>query len=642
MSNINYYKVLNLPKTCTISDIKLSYRKLILLWHPDKHKNIDPDEKNKINNKFIEINTAYDILSDDNKKKLYDEGKTLNEINTADEIQEAKERCRIAKEDRIRRFNKKQKEAKHLEKERLDKIEKERLENKEKERIEKERLDKIEKDRLVNYPSFSEKIKRFQERIEYKQSKERVEKERVEIERAEKERIEIERIEIERLEKEWNEYKKKILNKSFGENVLQNLHKHAIDKIISDNSSQVTISSYTENKFLIGSHIFGRWLSELRKLESTKQHLYTSIVFHGTPEANCDSILCNSLDSNKRIRQVMGPGEYFGKNIETSLSYCQNDKKMLIFAVINKQDGITTENQNLIVIHNTSYQLPIGFITLCDHLSTLRYNWFWNNKLLSFVVKKLNRDNPPIQDIVDSKIRIEIQQEKDQEKERLEQIRLEKIRLEKEKLEKIRLDKIRLEKEQLEKIRLEKERLEKIRLENERLEKERLEKIQLEKIRLEKEKIEKERLEKIRLEKKQQEIEERERLVRIKREKEIEDELIEKNKRINKHSYYLNNSIHIITSVFKNINIKKIINEFYDNILKVNNEDLHNFYKKLKLTYTSIVKLSDENIKILTDILLIININFEEINILSSNFDDLKIIFKEFLKLIEHINIDVI
>lgn len=626
MSNIDYYKVLNLPKTCTVSDIKKSYRKLILLWHPDKHKNINLDEKNRINDKFIEINTAYDILSDDNKKKLYDEGKTLNEINTADDILEAKERCRIAKEERLKKKKEQKEEA-----ERLAKIERERM-------IEKERLDNI-KERLETIEK--ERIK--QEQIE--KDKKLLEMKRKAEEQAEKKRLEDEKARIEQ-EKEWNYYKKKILNKSFGESVLDNLHKNAIDKIISDTSSQVHIGSYTENKYLFGSHIFGRWLSEYRKLENTRQHLYTSIVFHGTPETNCDSILCNSLDPNRRNGQAMGPGEYFGKNIQTSLSYCQKGKKMLIFAVINKQDGITAQNENVIVIHNILYQLPIGFITLCDYSSLLSYNWFWNDKLLYFLVKRLNRDKPPIQDIIDCKIKKEIQQEKKLEEERLELIRLDKERIELDRLYQIRLEKERKEKERLEKIRLEKERIEKERIEKERIEKERIEKERIEKerekIRLEKIRLEKLRLEKERLEKKQQEIEERERMVRIKREKEIEEQLIEKNKRFNKHSYYLNNSIHIITSVIKNINVKKIINEFYDNIQKVNNEDLHNFYNKLKLTYTSIAKLSDENVKILTDILLIININFEEINSLSSNFDDLKIIFKEFLKLIEHINIDVI
>ena len=55
---------------------------------------------------------------------------------------------------------------------------------------------------------------------------------------------------------------------------------------------------------------------------------------------------------------------------------------LMNFAIINKQDGITTQNDNVIVIHNISYQLPIGIITLCPHFAIgLTYNWYWNNKL---------------------------------------------------------------------------------------------------------------------------------------------------------------------------------------------------------------------------------------------------------------------
>ena len=132
------------------------------------------------------------------------------------------------------------------------------------------------------------------------------------------------------------------------------------------------------------------------------------------------------------------------------------------------------------------------------------------------------------------------------EKDRLEKERLEEERLEKERLEKDRLEKERLEEERLEKERLEKERLEfeilkqkeiiqlKLELENikaeaeklekerlERLEREKVERAKKEKVRLEKERLEKIRLEKIRLEK--------ERLEKIRLEKErLEKERLEK------------------------------------------------------------------------------------------------------------------
>ncbi|BAM39176.1 molecular chaperone protein [Theileria orientalis strain Shintoku] len=58
------YKILDLPKNCTESEIKKAYRKLAIKHHPDKGG--DPE-------KFKEISKAYEILSDPDKRKIYDE-----------------------------------------------------------------------------------------------------------------------------------------------------------------------------------------------------------------------------------------------------------------------------------------------------------------------------------------------------------------------------------------------------------------------------------------------------------------------------------------------------------------------------------------------------------------------------------------
>lgn len=72
--SINYYKVLELEKNCCIDDIKKSYRKLAMKWHPDKNQ----DNKEVAEQKFKEISEAYQILSDENKRKSYDIGQNLN------------------------------------------------------------------------------------------------------------------------------------------------------------------------------------------------------------------------------------------------------------------------------------------------------------------------------------------------------------------------------------------------------------------------------------------------------------------------------------------------------------------------------------------------------------------------------------
>lgn len=67
MSKRDYYEVLDLIPSCTITDVKKNYHKLALVWHPDKH--ID---KCEAQNKFTEIHEAYSVLGDVKKRKIYD------------------------------------------------------------------------------------------------------------------------------------------------------------------------------------------------------------------------------------------------------------------------------------------------------------------------------------------------------------------------------------------------------------------------------------------------------------------------------------------------------------------------------------------------------------------------------------------
>ena len=65
----NYYDILGVKKTATADELKKAYRKLAIQNHPDKH----PDEKEKYEKKFKEINEAYSVLSDANKRAMYDQ-----------------------------------------------------------------------------------------------------------------------------------------------------------------------------------------------------------------------------------------------------------------------------------------------------------------------------------------------------------------------------------------------------------------------------------------------------------------------------------------------------------------------------------------------------------------------------------------
>jgi DnaJ-class molecular chaperone len=65
----DYYDILGVSKSATADELKKAYRKQALEWHPDRHK----DDKEVAEKKFKEINEAYQILSDSQKKSAYDQ-----------------------------------------------------------------------------------------------------------------------------------------------------------------------------------------------------------------------------------------------------------------------------------------------------------------------------------------------------------------------------------------------------------------------------------------------------------------------------------------------------------------------------------------------------------------------------------------
>lgn len=69
MAEINYYDVLQLPRNSSDVEIKKAYRKLAMKWHPDKN----PDNAEEAAGKFQEIGEAYDVLSDMEKRAIYDQ-----------------------------------------------------------------------------------------------------------------------------------------------------------------------------------------------------------------------------------------------------------------------------------------------------------------------------------------------------------------------------------------------------------------------------------------------------------------------------------------------------------------------------------------------------------------------------------------
>ena len=68
MNYKDYYKILGVDKKATQPEIKKKFRKLALKYHPDKN----PDDK-AAEDKFKDVNEAYEVLGDPEKRKKYDE-----------------------------------------------------------------------------------------------------------------------------------------------------------------------------------------------------------------------------------------------------------------------------------------------------------------------------------------------------------------------------------------------------------------------------------------------------------------------------------------------------------------------------------------------------------------------------------------
>ncbi|KAJ6851852.1 putative dnaJ-like protein subfamily B member 4 [Iris pallida] len=66
---VDYYKILQVERGANDEELKKSYRKLAMKWHPDKN----PTNKKEAEAKFKQISEAYEVLSDPQKRAIYDQ-----------------------------------------------------------------------------------------------------------------------------------------------------------------------------------------------------------------------------------------------------------------------------------------------------------------------------------------------------------------------------------------------------------------------------------------------------------------------------------------------------------------------------------------------------------------------------------------
>lgn len=74
----DYYKILGVEKTASDDEIKKAYRKLALKFHPDKNSETE-EKRAKAEKVFKDVNEAYAILSDKEKRRQYDLGVDPND-----------------------------------------------------------------------------------------------------------------------------------------------------------------------------------------------------------------------------------------------------------------------------------------------------------------------------------------------------------------------------------------------------------------------------------------------------------------------------------------------------------------------------------------------------------------------------------
>ncbi|XP_053171921.1 dnaJ homolog subfamily C member 11 [Scomber japonicus] len=107
-NNQDYYSLLNVRKEATVEELKASYRRLCMLYHPDKHR--DPELKRQAEQLFNQVHQAYEVLSDAHSRAIYDifgkkglevEGwEVVERKRTPAEIREEYERLQREREER--------------------------------------------------------------------------------------------------------------------------------------------------------------------------------------------------------------------------------------------------------------------------------------------------------------------------------------------------------------------------------------------------------------------------------------------------------------------------------------------------------------------------------------------------------------
>ena len=131
-----------------------------------------------------------------------------------------------------------------------------------------------------------------------------------------------------------------------------------VDRFLKQFSATLRVVNLVENQSAkSGGNLFRRFQSAWRRLGTDQRQ--TILAFHGTPEANIQSICTNGFDPTRRSGQAYGPGEYFARTPGTPISYCQGGKKMLLCELLLGQANVHhTLHGDYVVMKDPAHELP--------------------------------------------------------------------------------------------------------------------------------------------------------------------------------------------------------------------------------------------------------------------------------------------
>ena len=132
----------------------------------------------------------------------------------------------------------------------------------------------------------------------------------------------------------------------------------AVDAFLKQFSGVLRVVNLVENPSAKpGGQLFERFQTAWKGLNPGQRK--TMLAFHGTPEANIQSICINGFDPSRRRGQAYGPGEYFVKTPSVPMGYCQGGKKMLLCELLLGQVNIHhTTHGDIVVMKDPAHNLP--------------------------------------------------------------------------------------------------------------------------------------------------------------------------------------------------------------------------------------------------------------------------------------------